>query len=67
MRFEGASPNDGWSVERGDDGGGEVEVRFRNGEAEVQVQATCVGGVPQFHVETGGGDSSDGAAEQDSR
>jgi len=65
VRFEGASPNDGWSVERGDDGGGEVEVRFRNGEAEVQVQATCVGGVPQFHVETGG-DSSDGAAEQDS-
>jgi hypothetical protein len=54
-QFKGASPNDGWTVERGDDGG--VEVTFRNGESEVQVHATCVAGEPRFQVETGTGSS----------
>jgi hypothetical protein len=56
VRFKGASPNDGWHVERGDDSGGSIEVKFEKNETEVQVQATCSGGVPRFHVETSGGD-----------
>jgi hypothetical protein len=30
-------------------------VTFRSGEEQVKVEATCVGGVPSFHVETSGG------------
>ncbi|RNM15770.1 hypothetical protein EFL26_06190 [Nocardioides pocheonensis] len=51
--LKGASPADGWSYERGDDSGDSVEVKFTNGGTEVQVHATCVGGTPQFHVESG--------------
>lgn len=54
--FKGASPNNGWSFERGDTSGEEVEVKFSNGENEVQVKATCVDGVPRFEVESGRAD-----------
>lgn len=50
-RLRGASPVDGWVVERNDDAGDEVEVKFEKSEVEVQVKATCVGGVPRFRVE----------------
>jgi len=53
-RLQAASPNDGWSVERGDEAGDHVEVKFERDGVEVQVQALCVGGVPQFRAETGG-------------
>ena len=56
---KGASPSDGWSFEAGDASGDSIEVTFRNGDTEVQVRATCSGGVPQFSVESGGGGSSD--------
>jgi hypothetical protein len=55
VRFKGASPNDGWHVERGDDSGDSIEVKFEKNETEVQVHATCVGGVPRFQAETSGG------------
>jgi len=56
--LKSASPNDGWSFERGDDAGDAIEVKFEGGDTEVKVRATCVAGVPQFHVEssTSGGD-----------
>ena len=53
-RLQAASPNDGWSVERGDEAGDHVEVKFERDGVEVQVQALCVGGIPQFRAETGG-------------
>jgi hypothetical protein len=56
VRFKGASPSDGWHVERGDDSGDSIEVKFEKDEAEVQVRATCVSGVPRFQVETSGRD-----------
>jgi hypothetical protein len=52
-RSRGASPSDGWHAEWGDSAGDEVEVKFEKGEVEVQVKATCVGGVPKFRVESG--------------
>lgn len=58
--FKGASPADGWSYERGDDAGDSVEVKFTNGGTEVQVHATCVGGSPQFQVESGGSSGEPG-------
>jgi hypothetical protein len=39
----------------GDASGDSVEVKFRNSESEVQVHASCVGGVPRFEVESEGG------------
>ena len=59
-RLQAASPNDGWSVERGDESGDHVEVKFERNGVEVQVQALCVGGIPQFRAETGGDRSADG-------
>lgn len=50
--LRGASPVDGWVVERDDHPEEEVEVKFEKGEVEIQVKATCVGGVPKFRVET---------------
>jgi hypothetical protein len=55
VRFKGASPNDGWHVERGDTSGDSIEVKFERSETEVQVRATCASGVPRFQVETSGG------------
>jgi hypothetical protein len=52
VRFKGASPNDGWHVERGDDSGDSIEVKFERDQTEVQVRATCASGVPRFQVET---------------
>lgn len=54
VRFKGASPNDGWHVERGDDSGDSIEVKFERNETEVQVRATCSSGVPRFQVEISG-------------
>lgn len=51
-RLKGATPSDGWSVERGDTSGDNIEVKFENGESEVQVRATCVDGVPRFQAES---------------
>jgi hypothetical protein len=58
-RLKGTSPSDGWHVEVSDSSGGEVQVKFEREESEVQVKATCVGGVPRFQAESGtssGGD-----------
>jgi hypothetical protein len=54
VRFKGASPNDGWHVERGDTSGDSIEVKFERSETEVQVRATCASGVPRFQVQTSG-------------
>lgn len=51
-RLRGATPVDGWVVERNDEPDDEVEVKFEKGEVEIKVKATCVGGVPKFRVET---------------
>jgi hypothetical protein len=51
--LKGASPADGWSYEPGDESGDSVEVKFSNGTTEVQVRGSCVGGTPQFTVESG--------------
>lgn len=57
-RFVAASPNNGWQVERGDLTGDSIEVKFSKTGAQVQVQATCSGGIPAFQVDSsGGGDS----------
>jgi len=61
-RLQGTSPGDGWHVDVGDSSGGEIEVTFKSSETEVQVQATCVGGVPRFHVESGSYDGSDSSS-----
>jgi hypothetical protein len=50
--LRGASPVDGWVVERDDHPEEEVEVKFEKSEVEIQVKASCVGGVPKFRVET---------------
>lgn len=50
--LRGATPVDGWVVERNDEPEDEVEVKFEKGEVEIKVKATCVGGVPKFRVET---------------
>ena len=52
LLFKSASPSDGWSFERSDDSGSEIEVTFKKGGTEVQVKSTCDGGVPQFRVES---------------
>jgi hypothetical protein len=53
VSFRSASPSNGWSFERDGSSGEEIEVTFKSGESEVQVRATCAGGVPQFSVESG--------------
>ena len=52
VSFRSATPSDGWSFERGGSSGEDVEVTFKSGESEVQVRATCSGGVPQFAVQS---------------
>jgi len=59
-RFRSASPSNGWSFERSDDSGSEVEVTFQRDQTEVQVKASCVGGVPRFRVESGSDSGSSG-------
>jgi hypothetical protein len=53
LSFRSASPSNGWSLERDGSSNSEIEVTFKSGESEVQVRATCSGGVPQFRVESG--------------
>ncbi len=54
-RLESATPADGYRVEIGSRGPGEVEVTFKAGETrEVQVHAVCSGGSPRFSVEGSG-------------
>lgn len=58
VRFLAASPNNGWQVERGDLSGDSIEVKFSRTGTQLQVQASCVQGVPAFQVDSsGGGDS----------
>ena len=52
LSFRSASPSNGWSLERDEPSGSEIEVTFKSGESEVQVRATCSGGAPQFRVES---------------
>jgi len=59
--LQAASPNDGWSVERGDESGDHVQVKFERDGVEVQLEGLCVGGVPQFRAETSG-DGSEGSS-----
>ncbi len=54
-----ATPNDGWSAERGDVGPEQLELEFRSrgeGEAKTAVTARCSGGAPAFRTESEGGD-----------
>jgi hypothetical protein len=53
-RLVSASPADGWRVEVGSRGPGEVEVELKqSGEegAETHVKSRCSGGEPRFFVE----------------
>lgn len=56
IRLKGATPDDGWRVERGAAGPTEVEVTFEKDDAQVQVQSHCSGGTPVFRVEREGSD-----------
>ncbi len=54
LRLEGASPSDGWVVDKNEQkGGSELEVRFRSadGDRRVEIEVACVDGVPDFNVE----------------
>jgi hypothetical protein len=57
IALRGASPDDGWRMERGSSGPAEVEVTFIDGQQQVQVQSHCSGGSPVFQVEHETGDS----------
>ncbi len=50
--LQSATPNDGYRVEVGGRGPGEVEVTFQGGGRQVQVTAVCVSGGPRFSTET---------------
>lgn len=52
VSFRSATPSNGWTFERGDSSGEDIEVTFKSGGSEVQVRATCSGGVPQFRVQS---------------
>jgi hypothetical protein len=58
--LQSASPDDGYGVEVGSRGPGEVEVTFKGGGGEVQVKGTCAAGTPRFSTQgrgpTGGDD-----------
>jgi hypothetical protein len=56
VSFRSATPSDGWTFERGDASGENIEVTFKSSTSEVQVRATCSGGVPQFRVQSEAGD-----------
>ena len=49
--LQSASPSDGYRVEVGSRGPGEVEVEFRGDERRVKVRAGCVAGTPRFSTE----------------
>ena len=55
LRLDGATPADGWEVDTNTrHSGSELEVRFRSsdGDRETEVLARCVGGTPDFRVES---------------
>ena len=52
--LQSASPDDGYGVEVGSRGPGEVEVTFKGGGREVQVKGTCVAGTPRFSTQSSG-------------
>lgn len=47
-----ATPADGWTMEVKHAASDELEVAFRQGEAETTVHATCVSGVPETNADT---------------
>ncbi|MGZ4494421.1 MAG: hypothetical protein ACXVWU_06960 [Nocardioides sp.] len=51
-----ATPGDGYGVEVGSRGPGDVEVTFAAGGRRVKVSAVCSAGVPRFSGESEGGD-----------
>jgi hypothetical protein len=55
--LESASPSDGYRVQVGGRGPGEVEVTFRGGGLRVQVTAGCASGLPRFRTEGEGSDN----------
>lgn len=57
IALRGATPDDGWRLERGSSGPAEVEVTFLSGQQQVQVQSHCSGGSPVFEVEHETGDT----------
>lgn len=52
VRLHSATPTDSYQVEVGSTGPEELEVKFSGGDAEVRVDARCVGGQPRFDVES---------------
>lgn len=50
IKLLGATPADGWRVERAESGS-DVDVRFERGEDEVEVEAQCGSNGPVFSVE----------------
>lgn len=46
-----ATPHDGWTVELKHAGPEELEVKFRQGEAETSVRGVCTSGVPTMRTE----------------
>lgn len=57
IALQGATPDDGWRMERGSSGPAEVEVTFIDGQQQVQVQSHCSGGSPVFEAEHETGDA----------
>lgn len=51
IKLIGATPADGWRVERAESGS-DVDVRFERGESEVEVEAKCGTNGPVFRVES---------------
>jgi len=51
IKLIGATPADGWRVERAESGS-DVDVRFERGESEVEVEARCGPSGPVFQVES---------------
>lgn len=51
IKLLGATPADGWRVERAE-AGSDVDVRFERGEDEVEVEARCGPSGPVFSVES---------------
>lgn len=55
----GATPNNGYRVEVEHSGTPELEVTFKSATREYKVSARCLGGVPRFALEGGGGEPND--------
>ena len=47
-----AQPTSGWSIEVDHTGPDDLRVEFENGDARVRVDASCVGGIPSFSVDS---------------